>query len=131
MTLETARRIVDEGISNKEAEAVIRGGMTICHTKSDGSRSYQWIKVHPTANDEESSIEIALGNTRKRKSIRQVPKTSMKEELITYKTESPQMSPNPSTTIEVANLSLQPTFFERLKKKAVEIWKEIDSIVIE
>ena len=62
MTLETAKRIVREqgDDSNKEARAVVRGGMTICETSADRRRTYLWLKVLPTETDEESSIELAL-----------------------------------------------------------------------
>lgn len=62
MTLETAKKIVlEQGEnSNKEARAVVRGGMTICETSADGRRTYPWIKVLPTETDAESSIELAL-----------------------------------------------------------------------
>ena len=62
MTLETAKRIVREQgeDSNKEARAVVRGGMTICETSADRRRTYLWLKVLPTETDEESSIELAL-----------------------------------------------------------------------
>lgn len=73
MTLETAKRIKmgniqGQGIKtieqlqllNKEAEAVLRGGMTICENKDDGSRKYTWIKVFPTKTDDESSIQLAI-----------------------------------------------------------------------
>ena len=67
MTLETAKRMVERGHPNKEAEAVVRGGMTICENKEDGSRKYVWIKVMPTMTDEESSIDLAMGTYRKKK----------------------------------------------------------------
>ena len=62
MTLETAKRIVQEKgeMADKEALAIVRGGMNICETKPDGSRKYQWIKVFPTSKDGESSIDAAL-----------------------------------------------------------------------
>ena len=60
MTLETAKRIVAEGQPNKEAEAVVRGGMNICEVQTDGSRKYRWIKVTPTKTDAISSIEKAM-----------------------------------------------------------------------
>ena len=58
MTLETAKQIVNEQgeYADKEALAIIRGGMTICENKADGSRKYNWIKVFPTNKDGESSI---------------------------------------------------------------------------
>ena len=53
MTLETAKRIVREQgeDSNKEARAVVRGGMTICEKNVDGSRKYIWVKIMPTKTD--------------------------------------------------------------------------------
>ena len=67
MTLETAKRLVEEGHPNKEAEAVVRGGMTICENKEDGSRKYHWINVMPTMADEESSIDLAMKDYRKKR----------------------------------------------------------------
>jgi hypothetical protein len=126
MTLETAKRIVNEGLPNKEAEAVVRGGMTICEEKADGNRKYQWIKVLPTKNDEESSIGMALekyrnmkqkrSNTKKMESIPQEPKD------ISY------ASPIHN---EDETHFLQSSFLERLKKEAKSFWEELDSIVVE
>ena len=70
MTLETAKRIIEEGLPNKEAEAVVRGGMTICENQENGSRKYKWIKVLPTKTDEESSIELAIKIYQKKKQPR-------------------------------------------------------------
>jgi len=81
MTLETAKRIKNEvyvqGLDvrtyeqfmllKKEAEAILRGGMNICETKEDGSRSYVWIKVKPTQTDNESSIDVAMKKYRRGK----------------------------------------------------------------
>ena len=81
MTLETANRIKSEGyvqgqdkrtyeqflVMNKEAEAILRGGMNICETKEDGTRKYVWIKVKPTQTDNESSIDVAMKKYRRRK----------------------------------------------------------------
>ena len=66
MTLETAKRIVAEGQPNKEAEAVVRGGMNICEVQTDGSRKYRWIKVTPTKTDEVSSIDKAMAPYQRR-----------------------------------------------------------------
>ena len=57
MTFETANRIIHEQgeYANKEAQAVVRGGMTICELTADGRRTYPWIKVLPTKTDAESS----------------------------------------------------------------------------
>jgi len=127
MTLETARRIVDEGTPNKEAEAVVRGGMTICETKSDGNRVYQWIKVIPTTNDSESSIELALEKYQNRKQKRPGQK---REEPVLHE---PETSPTSVVSIhkEDRTQPSQPALLERIKKRAKDLWKEIDSIVVE
>jgi len=74
MTLETAKRIVSEQGNNasKEALAVVRGGMTICENKENGSREYKWIKVMPTKTDDESSIELAMKIHHKKKQPRPI-----------------------------------------------------------
>ena len=128
MTLETAKRIVDEGTPNKEAEAIVRGGMTICEIDTDGSRNYKWIKVLPTTSDSVSSVEVALGNNRRR-NIKQ--QTNIEAETISEEKENPQMSNVTSPPENIEPLTLQLSFFERLKRKAIVLWNEIDSIVIE
>lgn len=67
MTLETAQKMMQEGLPNKEAQAVVRGGMTICENEDNGVRTYNWIKIYPTKTDNESSIQLALNNYRKKK----------------------------------------------------------------
>ena len=69
MTLETAKQVVREQgeQASKEALAVVRGGMNICEKMADGSRKYLWVKVRPTKTDDESSIDVALKNQKKRK----------------------------------------------------------------
>lgn len=128
MTHETAKRLVEEGHPSKEAEAVVRGGMTICENKTDGSRRYHWIKVKPTMKDEESSIDVALDKERMRKTRQ--PSTApigqaQTEPVIPNATRAPNLSNETETQI------VRPSFFERLKNKAVEIWHKIDSIVVE
>ena len=90
MTLETAKRIKNEEyvqgqdartyeqfmILKKEADAILRGGMNICETKEDGSRSYIWVKVKPTKTDNESSIDVAMKKYRRSK----LPSTKMRIE---------------------------------------------------
>ena len=69
MTLETAKRIVREQgeQANKEALAVVKGGMIYIERTKDGRRRAPWIEVLPTKTDEESSIDIAIENYRKGK----------------------------------------------------------------
>jgi hypothetical protein len=127
MTLETAKKIVDEGFHNKEAEAVVRGGMTVCETKTDGSRVYQWIKVLPTEVDGESSIDVALEKHRNRK---QKWFHKKKEEQFPLGTEPSPMPVLYSYKENRAQTS-HPSLLERIKKEAKDFWKELDRIVIE
>jgi len=130
MTLETAKRIVREQgeEASKEALAIVWGGMTICEKKADGSRRYVWVKVKPTMTDDESSIDVALENRRKRK-------TKQTSNIPTGQTQTEPVTPKaaiaPNLSSETDKQIARPSFFERLKSKAVEIWHEIDSIVVE
>lgn len=130
MTLETAKRIVREQgeLAAKEALAIVRGGMTICEKKSDGSRKYVWVKVKPTMTDEESSIDVALEILRMRKArlLSPTPIGQAQTEPVIPNVTMPSNLSNESET-QIARQS----FFERIKNKAVEIWHEIDSIVVE
>ena len=130
MTLETAKRIVREQgeDSNKEARAVVRGGMTICEKNVDGSRKYVWVKVKPTMTDDESSIDVALEILRMRKTrlLSPTPIGQAQTEPVIPNVTMPSNLSNESET-QIARQS----FFERIKNKAVEIWHEIDSIVVE
>ena len=130
MTLETAKRIVREQgeDSNKEARAVVRGGMTICEKNVDGSRKYIWVKIMPTKTDEESSIDVALEILRMRKTrlLSPTPIGQAQTEPVIPNVTMPSNLSNESET-QIARQS----FFERIKNKAVEIWHEIDSIVVE
>ncbi len=130
MTLETAKRIVREQgeLAAKEALAIVRGGMTICEKKSDGSRKYVWVKVIPTMTDDESSIEVALENQRKRKT-RQPSTVPIEQSQTESAISNDPIAPNLSSETETQ--LVRPSFFERLKNKAMEIWHEIDSIVVE
>ena len=130
MTLETAKRIVREQgeDSNKEARAVVRGGMTICEKNVDGSRKYVWVKVKPTMTDDESSIDVALEILRMRK-------TSLLSPTPIGRAQTEPVIPNVTMPSNLSNESetqiARQSFFERIKNKAVEIWHEIDSIVVE
>ena len=129
MTLETANRIVQEQgeLASKEALAIVRGGMTICEKKDDGSRKYVWVKIMPTKTDEESSIDVALENRRKRKT-RQPSNTQIGQAQAESVTHEPIV---PNLSSETEKQMVRPPFFERLKNKVVEILHEIDSIVVE
>lgn len=125
MTLETAKQLVKSGEANKEAEAVVRGGMTICETKDDGSRKYHWIKVEPTTTDTESSIKLAMDKYDKKN---QVKRRAKQKDPATKETAS--STPKTDEETIVVNKEID-NFMNRLKKKAKKIWEEIDSIVIE
>ena len=130
MTLETAKRIVREQgeVACKEALAIVRGGMTICEKNVDGSRKYVWVKVKPTMTDDESSIDVALEILRMRKArlLSPTPIGQAQTEPVIPNVTMPSNLSNESET-QIARQS----FFERIKNKAVEIWHEIDSIVVE
>jgi hypothetical protein len=130
MTLETARKIVlEQGeVACKEALAIVRGGMTICEKKSDGSRKYVWVKVKPTMTDDESSIDVALEKQGKRKT-RQPSTVPIEQSQIESVTSNEPLAPNLSSETEIQ--IVRSSFFERLKNKVVEILHEIDSIVVE
>ena len=134
MTLETAKRFVlEQGkYANKEAQAVVRGGMTICEQSADGRRSYPWIKVLPTATDEESSIDLAMKDYRKKRELRN-RKNKIKEEPISSQVpvlqhklvipqinESKQKGSNPLSVIS-----------SKIKNKFDEFVKIMDGMVDE
>ena len=130
MTLDTAKRIVREQgeVACKEALAIVRGGMTICEKNVDGSRKYVWVKVKPTMTDDESSIDVALEILRMRK-------TSLLSPTPIGRAQTEPVIPNVTMPSNLSNESetqiARQSFFERIKNKAVEIWHEIDSIVVE
>jgi hypothetical protein len=130
MTLETAKRIVREQDEEacKEALAIVRGGMTVCEKNVDGSRKYVWVKVKPTMTDDESSIDVALEILRMRK-------TSLLSPTPIGRAQTEPVIPNVTMPSNLSNESetqiARQSFFERIKNKAVEIWHEIDSIVVE
>ena len=126
MTLETAKRLVEEGHPNKEAEAVVRGGMTICENKTDGSKKYAWIKVLPTMTDAESSIDLAMESYRKRKQ----PKRNRvvlppKEEAPTPKVAEPEQKSEQEPS------PILPRIVSTLKRKFSNFVKIMDEIVDE
>ena len=124
MTLDTAKRIIEQGQQNKEAEAIVRGGMNICDVLPDGRRKYRWIKVLPTKTDAESSIDAAMEKYQK-KPLK--PATEPKPQVKTEPTAPASQSPKEEAAIQPAT----PTFIERLKKKAKEVLQQLDKIVIE
>ena len=128
MTLETAKRLVEEGHPDKEAEAVVRRGMTICENKTDGSQKYIWIKVLPTMTDEESSIVLAMEAYQKRKQPkRNKVVLSTKEEALTPKIEEPE--PEPESDQEPS--PFLPRLASTLKRKFSNFVKIMDEFVDE
>lgn len=116
--------MVEAGKGSKEAEAVVRGGMTICETKGDGTRKYIWIRVEPTLTDAESSIKLAMDKHEKKKQVKRKPNPiePVVEEKASVPTQTEEM--------QVVKKEID-SFIIRLKKKAKKIWEEIDSVVIE
>jgi hypothetical protein len=140
MTLETAKRIVREQgeDSNKEARAVVRGGMTICETSADRRRTYLWLKVLPTETDEESSIELALKmhNQKKQpisksstKAITHPSKAIVEETGITIHSEPTVSKKMDSLDSKEVHPFLQLIAY--LKKKFEEFVKVMDDFVEE
>lgn len=140
MTLETAKRIVREQgeDSNKEARAVVRGGMTICETSADRRRTYLWLKVLPTETDEESSIELALKMHNQKKqpisksSTKAIthPSTAIVEETsITIHSEPTVSKKMDSPDLKEVHPFLQLIAY--LKKKFEEFVKVMDDFVEE
>ena len=142
MTLETAKRIKEgivqrqEGMTyeqfmllNKEAEAVLRGGMNICENRPEGCRKYKWIKVKPTKTDNESSIEQALAKYQK-KPVQ--PKAIKKQEVTkpACQQETPPKAPVREIPTERESLNLAQ-LAEKLKHKFNEFAQFMDGIVTE
>ena len=130
MTLETAKRIVLEQGENasKEARAVVKGGMTICELSEDGRRTYPWIKVMPTKTDGESSIEQAL-------KIRHWKNTKSKQRPVETPAKSPRTAPVQTSHKEELpkekdSFSIN-SFISKKKQRLLEMWKEIDEILVE
>jgi hypothetical protein len=129
MTLETAKEIIknENRLPNKEAEAVVRGGMNICEQVEDGRRKYVWIKVKPTKTDNESSIALALAKYRLAKDSQNKLKAPKAEHEVAPVPPTPQKTP-----IQVTHPIKRPqSMRQRIKKKLWELWKEIDEVVIE
>ena len=134
MTLENAKRIVLEKGENadKEARAVVRGGMIICERGEDGRRTYPWIKVKPTTTDNESSIEQAIEMRRAMKlsfTMQETPKQPTSEKNIAPPrpvhipiTEKPLVEDEPFSIY---------TFIAIVKNKVLEFLKMLDEIVVE
>ena len=148
MTLETANRIKSEGyvqgknartyeqfmVLNKEAEAILRGGMNICETKEDGSRKYVWIKVKPTQTDNESSIDVAMKKYRRRKqscSKMRVEQTEIRFHDSAVTTSSCS-APSPQYEEPIKDeLSPLSQLISNLKRKFADFVKTMDDMVEE
>jgi hypothetical protein len=133
MTLETAKRFVlEQGkYANKEAQAVVRGGMTICEQSADGRRSYPWIKVFPTKTDDESSIDLAIKEYRMKKELRNWK--NRKEEQISSPIPVLQQILVIPQIIEPEQKESNPlsSIVSKIKKRFDEFVKIMDGIVEE
>lgn len=144
MKLETAKRIKTEGyvqrqdvrtyeqfmLLNKEADAILRGGMNICEEQENGSRKYTWIKVLPTKTDEESSIELALKKHQKRKQPR---KSILPENKVPAPEPKQSIVPAPIQDNNSDENNVVPIirFAIRIKKKFYNFVKMMDEFVDE
>ena len=102
--------------------------MTICELTEDGRRTYPWIKVMPTKTDGESSIEQAL-------KIRQGKNTKTKQEPVVTPVKTPttapvQVSYEEEIPKEKDSFSIN-SFISKKKQRLLEMWKEIDEILVE
>ena len=144
MTFETAKRIKTEGyvqgqdvrtyeqlmLLNKEADAILRGGMNICEEQENGSRKYIWIKVLPTKTDEESSIELALKKHKKKKEPR---KSNLSDNKVTAPESKHPITPTPTqeNKSDDKNVASINRYATRLKKKFINFVKLMDEFVEE
>lgn len=148
MKLETAKKIKNEVyvqgqdvrtyeqfmLLNKEADAILRGGMYICEKLENGTRKYVWVKVKPTQTDNESSIDVAMKKYRRGK----LPCSKMKIEQIKIRFQDsattipsyPSPSPHHEESIqdEVSPLSQLISYIKREFAKFV---KTMDGLVEE
>ena len=131
MTLETAKRIKTEGyvqgqdvrtyeqfmLLNKEADAILRGGMNICEEQENGSRKYTWIKVLPTKTDEESSIELALKKYQRRKQprIREIKKTEPQPQQPSTKATHPPIIEEELNPLYKLAIKIKKVFYDFVK----------------
>ena len=127
MTLETAKRIVADGQPNKEAEAVVRGGMNICEVQTDGSRKYRWIKVTPTKTDAISSIEKAMAPYQRKQKEAKASQT--KETLKVEKATVISTQPMVETTKDERYRYSIEELINYMKGKKDEVVKFLDSLV--
>ena len=102
--------------------------MVICELTADGRRSYPWIKVMPTRTDDESSIEQAL-------EIRRGKNKQSKQGPVATPVKTPEIAP-----VQVSNEEELPkekdtfsitSFISKKKQRLLEMWKEIDEILVE
>ena len=133
MTLETAKRLVleQDEYADKEAQAVVRGGMTFCEQAADGRRTYLWIKVFPTKTDAESSIEQAL-EVRKAKKMASNKKKQPRQNLVVTPVKAPETVPVlvPKDESSVENNPIC-SLISKAKRKLCELWRILDEIVVE
>lgn len=135
MTLETARKLVlEQGeYADKEAQAVVRGGMTICEQSADGHRTYLWIKVIPTKTDAESSIEQAMDVRQAKKTVSNNKKPYRKDPVVipVIAPETvPVLVPKEELSADNNPLSIY-SLISKGKQKLQELMKLLDEIVEE
>ena len=96
--------------------------------RKTGTMTNAMKKRIPTMTDDESSIDVALEILRMRK-------TSLLSPTPIGRAQTEPVIPNVTMPSNLSNESetqiARQSFFERIKNKAVEIWHEIDSIVVE
>lgn len=140
MTLETAKQIKNGGfvqgqdirtieqfeLLDKEADAILRGGMNICEEQENGNRKYTWIKVTPTKTDEESSIELALKKHQKKKQ----PRKNIPTEKKAHEPDLPAIDV-PSTNQDINSSEVNSTPINRLAIRLKEMFNDFVKLMDE
>lgn len=147
MTLDTAKKIKEENYAHivemgklmgiaasevkREVDAVIRGGFYHCEIK-EGKREYIYLKVKPTENDMESSINNAIASYQNRN---RRPKKIIEEkkiETVAPASPTPAIKHNePQEVTKLKQVSTLPKLKNYLKNRIQVIMKVLDSIVQE
>ncbi len=147
MTIDTAKKIREDNYAHidemgilmgktaseikREVDAVIRGGFYHCEIK-EGQRVYMYLRVKPTKDDMESSVNNAIASFRNRNWH---PKKTIEEKKLHI-----VVPPSPTPAIKLieqhkvtklSQVSTLPKLKEYLKNKTREIMKELDLIVQE
>ena len=147
MTLDTAKKIKEENYAHivemgklmgiaasevkREVDAVIRGGFYHCEIK-EGKREYMYLKVKPTKDDMESSINNAIDGYQNRNRRSQMVIEKKKSAPVAPLSPTPAIKPiEPQEVTKLKQVSTLPKLKDYLKNRIQVIMKVLDSIVQE